>query len=216
MHRGTAQLQLNRLARHRTAAQPPRAIDATFTGGIAARRTRGLEDGRTDLRAKTTVPSCRISRSGGPRAVLQRCLRPVPRSHGARGSSAGACAVPPSTRLVCGRTKTLRASVGSTEASNGRLARVGVVGPTRARLTYPSYRRIAIHRARAADVVITVPSGRGPWPSRGTPLARRTGAVAQSTMRPPPRPIVIVSRSRSGRSGSHKAISVAGRKSNPA
>jgi hypothetical protein len=27
----------------------------------------------------------------------------------------------------------LRASVGSTEASNGRLARVGVVGPTRAR-----------------------------------------------------------------------------------
>jgi hypothetical protein len=31
------------------------------------------------------------------------------------------------------KLEALRASVGSTEASNGRLARVGVVGPTRAR-----------------------------------------------------------------------------------
>jgi hypothetical protein len=33
------------------------------------------------------------------------------------------------------RTEALRASVGSTEASASLLARVGVVGPTRARIT---------------------------------------------------------------------------------
>ena len=96
----------------------PGGIDATFTGGIAARRTRGMEDRRTVLRAKTTVPLGRASGFGGPRAVRRRCLRPVTWSHEDRGSSAGACAVPPSTRLGCGRTKTLRASVGSTNGTS--------------------------------------------------------------------------------------------------
>jgi hypothetical protein len=44
---------------------------------------------------------------------------------GGRGSSGAACAVPPSPPIGCERTRALRASVGSTEASDGRLARVG-------------------------------------------------------------------------------------------
>jgi hypothetical protein len=39
----------------------------------------------------------------------------------------------------------VRASVGSTEASNGRLARVGVVGPTRARSAQQLPNGIASH-----------------------------------------------------------------------
>src|SRR5262249_30966089 len=69
MHRGTARFQLNRLPRKRIAVQPPWSIDATLTGGIAARRTQGMEDRRTVLRANTPVPSGRISRFGGRRAV---------------------------------------------------------------------------------------------------------------------------------------------------
>src|SRR6516164_6700366 len=74
MHRGTARLELYRLPRERIAARPPWGIDATITGGIAARRTRGMEGRRTVLRARTTAPLGRISRLGGPRAVRQLCL----------------------------------------------------------------------------------------------------------------------------------------------
>src|SRR5262245_31278534 len=77
MHRVTAQFHLNRIPRKGIAAQPPWSIDATLTGGIAARRTQGLEDRKIVLRAKTTVPSGRVSRSGGPRAVRRLGLRPV-------------------------------------------------------------------------------------------------------------------------------------------
>jgi hypothetical protein len=95
MHPGAARLQLNRLPREWIAARPPWGIGATFTGGIAARWTRGMEGRRTVLRARTTAPLGRISRGGGPGAVRQRRRRPVPRSYGG-SRQLGGCLCGPS------------------------------------------------------------------------------------------------------------------------
>jgi cytochrome P450 len=74
----------------------------------------------------------------------------------------------------------LRASVGSTEASNGRLARVGVVGPTRASIdsTAPDPDRLGVGREDIRHVAF----GMGPHDCLGAPLARLEGAVVFSTL----------------------------------
>jgi hypothetical protein len=90
-----------------------------------------MEDRRTVLRAKTTAPLGRISRCGGPRAVWQLRLRPVPRSQGGVAAARGLL-VRSLQRLHigCERTGAFRASVGSTDASASLPERVGVVGST--------------------------------------------------------------------------------------
>ena len=55
----------------------------------------------------------------------------------------------------------LRASVGSTEASNGRLARVGVVGPARAKMCRLPVLWFGEDEKRAADFLTTTVTGQG-------------------------------------------------------
>jgi hypothetical protein len=114
-------------------------------------------------------PSGRISRFGGPRAVRQVCLPPVPRSHG-RARQFGGCLRGPSTDSIRLRQGPGRcASVGSTEASNGRLARVGVVGPKHPGITFA---------ARCLPIRLS------PSPQNGY-LHERDRAVAEEGIDPP-------------------------------
>jgi hypothetical protein len=141
-----------------------------------------MADGRTVLRANTTVPSGRISRFDGPRAVQPLGIGPTPRSHRGGSSSGTVRSVPPSTPLSCDKDWSV-ARFGRIDRSVGR-------SPCALRSDRPTQR--SARRCRVGPVISAPASCWGRARRAGTLAAghdrRNAGGRAGSGLRRWPRP----------------------------